>query len=367
MQKQIRNQPVLNSKLLWLPLAMLGAIAQPSFAQSENPADLPQLSPPPSPSPPLPASEPVPESDLGESDRYLLGGGDLIQLEVFNLPDYSKQYQILSDGRLSLPLVGPVQVRGLTIEQAAAAIEAAYAQYIRSPVITLNLVTTRPVQVAIAGEVNRPGAYTVPAELNAITVTQALQLAGGITQSADVRQVQVLRPQPNGASPQIYTVSLWQLLKDGDLSQDLKLTDGDRVLVPEAIALNSEEITQLATASFSPETITVYVVGEVETPGAVELAPNTPLNQGLLAAGGFTNRAARGEVSLVRLNPNGTVAQEAVEIDFSENLDSAVNPPLREGDTIVVQRSGLAQTSDFAGLLLSPLRGVLGLFNSIFD
>lgn len=301
-------------------------------------------------------------------DLYLLDRGDRIQLDVFNSPEYSQAYQVLTDGTLYLPLVGTVVVQGLSIEQAAREIETQYSKYIRSPAVTLSLVEARPMQIVVTGEVHRPGAYRVPDDLeSSLTVTQALQLAGGITQSADVRAVKVMRSPVNGADPTTYTINLWELLKEGDLAQDIDLVDGDSISVSQATTLESEEITQLANASFSPETITVYVVGEIELPGPVELAPNTPLNQALLAAGGFNNRAAQGEVNLVRLNQNGTVNRQAIEVDFSHDIDDSSNPPMREGDTIVVSRSGVAQTSDFATLLFSPLRGVLGLFNLLFD
>jgi polysaccharide export outer membrane protein len=66
-------------------------------------------------------------------------------------------------------------------------------------------------------------------------------------------------------------------------------------------------------------------------------------------------------VELVRLNPDGTILQESIDVDLSETLNAADNPSLRPGDTVLVGRSGLASFSDTLGLLLSPVTGVASL------
>jgi polysaccharide biosynthesis/export protein len=322
----------------------------------------------PTPSPTSPASP----------NTHKLGPGDRLNLNFFNVPDYSKDYQVLSDGTLNLPLVGIVSVQGMTVQEATTELSRRYAEYLRRPVITLNLLETRPIRIAIAGQVNRPGSYSLaqtpaatpdspqPATDNKRpTVTSVLQLAGGITQSANIREVQVRRPQRSGEES-VIDVDLWELLRTGDLTQDVVLQDGDTVVVPMATALNPAEASALATASFAPTQMTVNVVGEVGSPGAVAVAPNTPLNQALLAAGGFNNRAAKGQVELVRLNPDGTASRREIEVDFAQNVDETTNPPLRNNDTIIVSRSGLARTSDTAGAVVGPVGGILGVLRFIF-
>jgi polysaccharide export outer membrane protein len=126
----------------------------------------------------------------------------------------------------------------------------------------------------------------------------------------------------------------------------------------------------LAAASFSPDRIRVNIVGEVSKPGLVEIPPNTPLNQAILAAGGFNNRrAAQDTVKLIRLNPNGTVVQRDIAIDFSKGINDATNPTLRNQDVVVVDRNLLSSTTDSLSTLLSPLgtlTGFLGFFNLLF-
>jgi len=304
------------------------------------------------------------------SDSYVLGSGDQLYLEVFGVEDYAGEFQVLADGSVRLPLVGQVRLQGLTLEQAQVAVTQAYGRYIRQPFVDLNLMSRRPVQIAIAGEVNRPGAYAIE-ETEEIampmTVTKAIQLAGGITNMANIRQVQVVRGQGvPGVIPQSADVDLWALIQSGDLSQDIPLRDGDTVVVPEAAAVNAAEATRVASANFSPDSITVYLVGQVETPGALELPLNVPLNQAILASGGFTNRAVEGEVELVRINPNGTVTKQAIAIDFAQDVNAAGNPILQNNDTIVIRETGLSEFSDRAGQVFSPALGILNLLNFLF-
>ncbi|MBD1853802.1 SLBB domain-containing protein [Leptolyngbya sp. ST-U4] len=302
-------------------------------------------------------------------DAYMLGAGDQISIITFGAEEYSSETLVLPDGSLSLPVAGTVMVGGMTLRQAADAIATQYSTYIKRPVVTVSLIEMRPMRVGIAGQVNRPGTYNLSSGEEAAqfpTVTEALQIAGGITPKADLRQVQVQRVQRDG-SRQTINVNLWDLLMTGDLGKDVILHAGDSIFIPTATAVNPSEAVQLGAASFSPESIPVYVVGEVMTPGMVEVPPNTPMNQALMAAGGFNLRRARtGEVKLVRLNPDGTVSQSEVEIDLSQGAESASNPPLQRGDVIVVGRSGLASFSDATEDTLGPLgrivSGILGLF-----
>lgn len=233
-----------------------------------------------------------------------------------------------------------------------------------------------PVNVAMVGEVYRPGSYEVQPETRTESrsgetvrraqpprLTQAIDLAGGIKPLANVRNIEVRR-QTRSGTQQTIDVDLWALLQEGDVSQDIILQDGDTIAIPTAENLDPSESETLASASFSPSTININVVGEVETPGQVELPPNTPLNQALLAAGGFDDaRADKSSVELIRLNPNGTVSKREVEIDFAADINDENNPTLQNNDVVVVERSGAASFSDGLGTVLSPLGAILSPLN----
>jgi len=437
--------------------------------------------PPATNSPALPTSRSVGQAEL----PYTLGAGDRVRVDVYRVPQYSGEVEVLIDGSLNLALVGSVAVKGLTLKQSSGTIAAAYSQYLKQPIVTVTLLSRRPIQIGIAGEVNRPGSYTIPPNDPRVpTVTRLLEVAGGTTQIADVRQIQVRRPQRSGGD-QIINVNLWQLLQTGNLGYDIALRDGDTLLiptstavnlseapllaaatfsrpagqpvniavvgevnrpgaytiagnqgtggtttasvgnvptvtralqtaggikplanirevevrrltrtgteqslkvnlwdllrgdlrqdailqegdtivVPTALALNPVEAATTAAASFSPSAIRVNVVGEVARSGTVELSPNVPLNQGILAAGGFNNRARKGSVQLVRLNVDGTVSKRTIEVDFAQGINTANNPTLQNNDVIIVGRSTLASVSDTLGQVLSPIGSVFSFFN----
>jgi polysaccharide export outer membrane protein len=302
-----------------------------------------------------------------EVEPYRLGPGDSIQIDIFDIPEFSGangQYTVLVDGTLNLPWIGKVNVWGLNLDQASATISRAYAGYINDPLITVSLLAPRPLRFGIVGQINRPGVYTIETDSSdsqRYTVTQAIQAAGGITQVANVRSIEVRRPQPNGTEERI-TVDLWAFLQGGELDQDIVLRDGDTINIPQAQTLTALEASQLASTSFSPEGIIVNVVGEVVSPGQQDVLPNATLNQAILAAGGFdTRRARRGSVELVRLNPDGTVSNRTIPVDFADGIDEETNPPLRNNDIIIVGRSGIASASDFLDTLLTPVTSVFSI------
>ena len=142
----------------------------------------------------------------------------------------------------------------------------------------------------------------------------------------------------------------------------LDLCAGDEIIVPQAVALSEAELQKQAEFTISRETITVNVVGEVVTPGAVQVKPNTPLNQAILAAGGFdSSRANQGSVELVRLNLDGTVNKREIQVDLASGVNEETNPILKENDVVVVGRGGLATVADTVSPITGPL-GILRLF-----
>lgn len=443
--------------------------------------------PPPTAMPPV--NQPVAS---GTSDEYILGPGDRLRLDFFSVPEFSNEYPVLPNGTINLPRVGSVSVQGMTIRQASANIAASFSRYLTRPLVTVSLVAGRAVNVAIAGEINRPGAYgmnsalangagggstEVPTLTNLIkmaegitqsadlaniqiqrrqadglrtyrvnlwkllrsgdasqdirlqagdsiyipvsssidlatarertrtniatssnrplriaivgevnrpgpytifegaqqadgrnatpnsvapSITKALQISGGITQMADLRNIQVRRLTSTGEE-QLVTVNFRKMLRDGDILQDLPLQDGDRIEVARATTINNEELARDSLVSFAPDQIGINIVGEVPRPGGVQVPPNTPMNQGILAAGGFNNRAKTSVVTLVRLEPNGTVSKRDINVDLSKGADEAGNPPLRKGDTIIVKRNGAAATGDFFSTITAPIGGAFSL------
>jgi polysaccharide biosynthesis/export protein len=241
---------------------------------------------------------------------------------------------------------------------------------------------TKPRNVAVVGEVGRPGTYSVSAGNTAEgpqganiggggglpSVTRAIQLAGGITPQANIAGVKIRRPVRDGSGKEeIIDVNLWNVIRSGDLSQDVLLQEGDTIFIPVATETIAAEATQLATTTLAPGRIQVSVVGEVKKPGLTDLQPNSPLNAAILAAGGFNDaRANTKTVDLVRLNPDGSVTKRAIKVNFGKGINEDTNPILRNNDIILINRSTLAEVADPATTVINPISGAINIIRFLF-
>lgn len=311
---------------------------------------------------------PAPQLDVTLSQDegfYTLGPGDRIGIEIFNVPEFSGAQQVLVDGTISLSLIGSVNVQGLTLKQVADEIAARYVDLLERPIVNVQLQQARPVTVNVVGEVNRPGAY-IEQGGGSFRVTQAIQAAGGITREADLRRVQLSRPQRNGPD-RLFDIDLWELITSGTQESNFLLLDGDTISIATADLLDLSESQKIATANFAPDQINIFLVGEVGRRGRLSLNPNTPLNQALLAAQGFNTGRANFDriVRLIRLNPDGTVTDREYQVDFANNVNEDTNPPLQDNDVLIVNRSVLATVTDFLSLITTPLRSVVNTVNVV--
>jgi len=312
-----------------------------------------------------------------QSDVYLLGPGDVLELKLFDAPELSGTLEVLNDGSVALPLVGSVGVTGLTLQQASDGIQRLLGSQLLRPELQLRVVRPRPIRVSVVGAVERPGLYslstteTVQTEGGPTTsisglptVVDVIQKAGGITQQADLRSVQLQRRLPG--TPARYKrarLNLLELLLEGDQQQNPFLFDGDTIKIERAEETPSEAI-ELAAANLSPQRIQVNVIGEVNSPGRLELMANTPLVQAILAAGGLKDwRANGGNVELVRINRNGSATLKRFRFDMSQGASNEANPPLRQGDTVRVGRSMLAKGSDSIGAVSEPVSGLVTIWS----
>nr|WP_246841314.1 SLBB domain-containing protein [Chroococcidiopsis sp. TS-821] len=332
----------------------------------------------------------APTATVQENVEYTLDGGDRIRINVFEVPEYSGDYQIPPGGDLYLPLIGRVIIRGLTQNQAAELITTRYARFLRRPIVTVSLLAPRPINVVVSGEVNRPGSYTVGLQGGAgdnpgvqyPTIISALTLAEGVTLAADLRQVQLRRPQGGNLPAQVYNVDLTQLVRSGVAENDLTLRDGDTIFVPTATSINLAELRQFASASFAvpanrPRTVTV--VGEVNRPGSyvvvgggVNTAAATDqggnvgggnnglptVTRAIQLAGGITSEADVRNVIIRRPTKSGSEHTINVNLwDLLKTGDVNQDTLVQEGDTIVVATAtdiNPAESTELADANFSP-------------
>lgn len=310
-----------------------------------------------------------------ESDAYILGPGDVLEVKLPDAPELSGSVDVLNDGTISLPLIGSVRVSGLTLSQAQQWFAVLYKRQLLRPEPQLRVVRPRPIRVALVGEVERPGVYSLTTSETAQTeggpaitlsglptVVDALQKAGGITLNANLREVMLQRRLP-GEAPQYKRVrlDLLSLVRQGDQLQNPVLFDGDTIRVGKA-EQPVEEAVELSSSNISPQQIQVNVVGEVQSPGRLQVPASLPLVQAVLAAGGL--RAGRGNqsnVELIRINRNGSAKRERFRLNLGQGASNEYNPPLRDGDTVIVKRTSLAVASDTISLVATPLTGLANI------
>ncbi|MDJ0559273.1 MAG: polysaccharide biosynthesis/export family protein, partial [Microcystis sp. M53599_WE4] len=331
-------------------LLIIGTIA-PLTSLEARPV---QATPASSPAPAKEAIAPIP----AESKEYTLGEGDKVRVTVYQVADLSGDFLVLADGTLTLPLIGSVKVEGMTVTEAGQTLAKRYSTYLKRPVVTVSILTPRPLQIAIAGEVNRPGTYTINPEQSQKTplLTEIIRQAGGVTTVADIGQVQIRRNLKG--QEQLIQANLWQLIQKGDTTQDISLRDGDSIVIPTKTTLSVGEVNQLADANFgldSDREINVTVVGEVYRPGSHRIVP-TPnnnnnnndqerggtrkparLTQAIQQAGGIKPLADIRQVQVLRYTRDGS--QQKIPVDLWSLLDKGDMTGdifLQEGDTVII-------------------------------
>ena len=131
-------------------------------------------------------------NDLTAADRpSLVGPLDTIQVDVFNVPDLSREMQVDASGRISMPLAGTIDARGKTAQELASAIEASLrGRYVRNPEVTVNIKSSVSQVVTIDGQVVEPGLYPVT---NQMTLLRIIASAKGLSEYARQDDVVILR------------------------------------------------------------------------------------------------------------------------------------------------------------------------------
>jgi polysaccharide export outer membrane protein len=226
--------------------------------------------------------------------EYKIGPKDLLEIAVFGLDEMNKTVRVSEDGNIALPLIGEIEVEGLTKSE----LEKKVAQlleekYLHNPQVTIFIREYQSKRVSIIGAVKEPGRYEL---LGRQTLLHMIAQAGGMTNQAG-EEIIVVREKTDGSSRSL-RISIDDLILEGDPSLNIPLEPGDIVNIPIDMVVH------------------VYVFGQVRSPGALEVKKsNIPtLVQAIAQAGGFSDRAAKGRVVLKRENEQGQEEERKVNI-----------------------------------------------------
>lgn len=267
----------------------------------------------------------VPVLDGPVDASYRLGPGDELVLILTGEVEAAYMLDVTREGFIVVPLVGQLNVRGLTLAQLE---DLLYARLPRvhsgvrrgsgaTTHFSVSLARLRAIQVFVTGDVVRPGAQRVSAVSTALT---ALYAAGGPTENGSMRRIQVRRGTEIAGE-----VDLYDYLLRGDASRDVRLEQGDVIFVP----------------VHGPR---ARIDGEVTRPARYEVRPGESLRTVLTAAGGLRARAGGRRVLIERIVPHGERAPggaDRVVIDVPLG-DGGLAPAMSIADGDVIRVPGIA-------------------------
>lgn len=161
---------------------------------------------------------------FAQTDEYKLGPGDVVSVGVWGYEDLKNEELVIRpDGRLSFPLAGELSVQGMTTGELTTVLTTKLGQYVVDPNVTVNVAKFRTTRVYVLGEVMKPGMYELEKQHNLL---DAIGMAGSYTKRAAKKEIFIIHKE-NVDKPQ--KVNLLKLLKNGDVSQNVALNEGDVV------------------------------------------------------------------------------------------------------------------------------------------
>jgi len=229
-----------------------------------------------------------------------IGPGDVVKASVYGNPDLAVETRISDNGRMTFPLIGQVEVGGLTVQQAEKKIAGMLesGNYVKKPQVNMIVTQVASAQVSVLGMVNRPGRY--PLEGGKRSVMDMLAQAGGF--NADGGDTVSLIRTRNGASNKT-VVDVVELVRNGSVNNE-ELAPGDVIY-----------------AERSPR---FYIYGEVQRPGAFRLERQMTVSQALAVGGGLTPRGTERGIKVKRRGNDGQLQMVNVKNDDIIQVDDVI-------------------------------------------
>ncbi|MBC7364461.1 MAG: polysaccharide biosynthesis/export family protein [Candidatus Aminicenantes bacterium] len=247
----------------------------------------------------------------------MIGPRDLLEIKVFELPEFDQTVRVSENGTITLPLLGNVEVWGLTKEKLEKKLASLLDKYVKNAQVSVFIKEYQSSRVAIIGAVEKPGMYEL---VGRQTLLQMISQAGGFKENA-ANEIYVLRESEDGNTASI-SIDLEDLLLNGNQKLNIPLQPNDVINVP----VDKE--------------IIIYVFGEVRNPGALKVkrSQKITLLKAIAQAGGLTENASKRGITIKRKDLNGK------EINMTVNLNDIIKGktkdiPLKEGDVVIVKES----------------------------
>lgn len=253
----------------------------------------------------------VARKDQGIEDSYVIGPEDVLVINVWKEEDLTREVTVRSDGKISLPLIDDVQAAGLTPLQLKEAITERLKEHLSEVWVSVIVQDPRSFKVYVTGQVDTPG---VQVHRRETTTMQALSMAGGLTQSADEKQILLIRKSEGKESR--FIIDYGKIVSGERADMNLNLEPGDTLVVPERV-------------------YQIFVVGNVNTPGTFTMKEEITFLQAISLAGGLNEWASK---KIILVSEEGGKETRRVihykRVISGEALDQ--NVVLKDGDTIIV-------------------------------
>lgn len=165
---------------------------------------------------------------VSSADTFVIGAGDILAINVWKDPEFSKTMPVRPDGKISLPVLGEVQAAGLTAMQLQQVIAERLQPYMRSPQVDVIVQEIKSRTFNVVGKILKPGAFDLT---KSTTVLDAIALAGGFQDYARLTKVYVLRRSVDGRQV-IIPFNYKQVVKGKHPEQNIELLPEDTVVVP---------------------------------------------------------------------------------------------------------------------------------------
>jgi len=268
------------------------------------------------------------EEDLPVGAGYLIGPEDVLNIEVWNQSDISREVVVNHEGEINIPPVRKLSVMGLTVSQMEDKLATALSKYLIDPIVFVTIKEFNSQRVTALGEI-KTGMYTLKRRT---TLVEFLGQIGGPTDNADTYHIRLIKKDKK-----VFVYDFNALLKNPQKSEGIIVAGGDTVYVP-PLEFNK-----------------VLVVGEVKEPRIVPIKGRLTVIDAIVGAGGYTRDAVLKSVIVIR---GELGSQEGIRINVKEifkKADLSQNIELQPGDIVYVPTTFIVHIERFLRVFAYPL------------
>jgi len=173
------------------------------------------------------ASSTETKKEVVSDPSYVIGPMDVLEIQVWKEPDFSRQVLVRPDGKITLPLVGDIPASGMNTMGLKALLAEKLEDFVSNPEVTVIVLESHSKNFYIIGKINQPGTYPLNPDM---TVLQAISVAGGLAEWADKDSIRIIRR--SGGKEEILSFDYDKVISGKKLEQNILLKPNDTIIVP---------------------------------------------------------------------------------------------------------------------------------------